>query len=77
MLRRSAHLVGAPVPGGLDGEPENKARPGQVPSDGVPEKVEGVRARRVALGANVARNVGYGGEVPRVEIIVSSHLVER
>lgn len=77
MLRRSAHLIGAPVPGGLDGESEDEARPGQVTRDGVPEKVEGVLSRRVAFGADVARYVGDGGEVARVEVIITSNLVER
>lgn len=70
------NLIGAPVPGGLDGESEDEAWPGQVTRDGVPEKVEGVRARLVALGANVARDVGDGLEVERVEIFITSHLVK-
>lgn len=73
----SAHLIGAPVPGGLDGESEDEAGPGQVTCDGVPEQVEGVGARLVALGADVARDVGDGLEVERVEIFITSHLVER
>lgn len=77
MLRRSAHLICAPVPGGLDSESEDEARPRQVPGDGVPEKVEGVRAGRVAFGTDVARYVGDGSEVLRVEIIITSHLIER
>lgn len=76
-LRCSAHLIGAPVPGGLDSESEDKARPGQVPGDGVPEKVKGVWSRGVAFRADVTRYVGDGAEVARVEIIITSHLVER
>lgn len=76
-LKLSTHLIGAPVPGGLDGESEDEAGPGQVTGDGVPEKVEGVWARLVALGTDVARDVGDGLEVERVEIFITSHLVKR
>lgn len=72
----SAHLICTPVPGGLDCESEDEARPRQVPGDGVPEKVEGVGSGRVAFRTDVARYVGNGSEVLRVEVIITSHLVE-
>jgi len=70
------HLVRAPVPGSLDGESKDQARPGQVSRYGVPEDVEGVLARLVARRADASGDVGHGLHVFPLEVLVAPHLVE-
>lgn len=69
-------LIGAPVPDGLNGESENEARPRQVPRDGVPEEVEGIRPRLVALGLEAGRVGGDGGHVAIMEAIKAAHFAK-
>lgn len=69
-------LVSAPVPGGLDGESEHKARPRQISCDRIPKDVEGVRPRLVAFCADISRNGGNGVHVLPLEVFIASHLVE-
>lgn len=69
-------LIGAPVPGGLNGESKHKARPRQVPCDRIPENVEGVCARLVATRADVTRDGRDGLKVAVVEVFIASHLIE-
>lgn len=66
-------LVGAPVPDGLDGESENEARPRQIPRDGIPEQVEGIGPRLVALRIKSACVFGDGFHVELLEVLKAAH----
>lgn len=61
-------LIGAPVPGGLNGESKDQARPRQVSGNGIPENVEGVCPRLVAAGADVGGDRRDGLEVRLIEL---------
>lgn len=69
-------LIGAPVPDGLDGESKNEARPRQVPCDGIPEQVEGVGPRLVALWLKAGRVLGDGGHVAILEVLKAAHFIK-
>lgn len=66
-------LIGAPVPGGLNGESKHKARPRQVPCNRIPEKMEGVWPRLVAAGVKASSVSRDGYHVQIVEFFVASH----
>lgn len=69
-------LIGAPVPDGLNGESENEARPRQIPRDGIPEQVEGIGPRLVALGLEAGGVGGDGGHVAIVEVFKAAHFAK-
>lgn len=69
------HLVGAPAPGGQHREPENEARPGDVPAHRVPKHVEGVRPGEVAGGVGDC-GIGDGLPVPLLQARVPAHLLK-
>lgn len=69
-------LIGAPVPDGLNGESENKARPWQIPRDRIPEQVEGIGPRLVAVRLDAACVGGDGGHVALLEVFKAAHFVK-
>lgn len=69
-------LIGAPVPGGLNGESKHKARPRQVSGNRVPKNMEGVCPRLVAARTDVSRDRRDGLEVQVMEFFIASHLIE-
>lgn len=69
-------LISAPVPGGLNGESEDEARPWQVSRNRIPKNVEGVGPRLVAARTEVARDGGDGLHVAMLEAFIASHLIE-
>lgn len=73
---RLTDLIGAPVPDGLNGEAENEAGPRQIPRDGVPEEVEGVGPRLVALGLDAGGVGGDGEHVAVVEVLKAAHFTK-
>lgn len=60
-------LIGAPVPGGLNGESKDQAGPRQVSGNGIPENMEGVWPRLVAGSADVGGDGRDGLEVQLIE----------
>ena len=69
------YLVGAPVPGGQDGEPQGHARPGQVSAGCVPEQVHGVGPGEVtaAVGDDLGR---HGRSIHTLQVTIATDLVK-
>lgn len=69
------HLVGAPVPGGHDGQTEGHPSPREVPCVGVSEHVHGICARQVASG--VGDDPGWDGlGIGCRQLLIPANLVE-
>lgn len=69
-------LIGAPVPDRLNGESENEARPGQIARDRIPEQVEGIGPRLVALRLEAGGVGGDGGHVAILEVFKAAHFTK-
>lgn len=68
-------LVGAPVPGGHDGQAEGHSCPWEVPCVGIPEHVHGICAWQVAGGVGDGPG-GDGLGICCLQLPITTDLVE-